>query len=104
MEWSYDFDDLVVLGSLVGFEVVLELRGVFGNVRALGGVEVIPHAGVVREQGGRGPDLGSHVADGRHAGAAEGLDSRAGVLDDRACATLDGEDACDLENDVCWVC
>lgn len=93
--------DLVVLGAFIRLEVVLEGVCVLGDLRPLGGLQVGRHALVVREEGGGCSDFGAHVADGRHAGAGEGLDAGAHVLDDGARAALDGQDARDLEDDVC---
>lgn len=41
-----------------------------------------------------------HVADGSHASARDGIDTRAMVLNDGASTTLDGQDIGDLENDI----
>jgi hypothetical protein len=43
----------------------------------------------------------SHVANGSHARAGQALNSGTVVLDDGTSATLDGEDAGNLEDDVC---
>ena len=80
---------------------MLEALGVVRDVAAVGRVEVVDHAVVEGEEGGGGTDLGTHVADSRHTSAGERLDTRTGVLDDGAGTTLDGENAGDLENDVC---
>ena len=95
-----DFDDLVVFGILVGCEVVRELLGIVCDHGTVGGIEIVGHAVVEGEEGGGGTDFSTHVADGSHASAAEGFDTRAGVLDDGTCSTLDGKNASDLENDV----
>jgi hypothetical protein len=95
-----DFDDLVVFGVLVGGKVVSKLLGVIGDHGAVGGIEIVGHAVVEGEEGGGGADFSAHVADGSHASATEGFDTRAGVLDDGTCSALDGENAGDLEDDV----
>ena len=95
-----DLDSLVVLGSLVGLQVVAELLGVLGLGGSSGSVEVGGHSLVVREEGGGGTDLGTHVTDGSHTSTREGLYSGTVVLDDGTGSTLDGQDTCDLENDV----
>ena len=74
--------------------------GVVGNVATVGRVEVVDHAVVEGEEGGSGTNLSTHVANGGHTRAGEGLDTRAGVLDDSASTTLDGEDAGNLEDDI----
>ena len=79
---------------------MLELLGVLANIRTTGGVEVVHHAVVEGEEGGSGTNLSTHVANGGHTRAGEGLDTRAGVLDDSASTTLDGEDAGNLEDDI----
>ena len=96
-----DLDVLVVLGAFVWREIVLECLCVIGDSTALGSVEVVGHAVVVREDRGSRANLCTHVADGAHARARQRLDAGARVLDDRTSATLDGKDACDLEDDVC---
>ena len=100
MEATHDLNVLVVLGALIGLEVVLELVGVVRNHAALRRVEVRLHAVVVREDGRRRTNLSTHVADGGHTSARQGLDTRALVLNDGTGTTLDGEDAGDLEDDV----
>ena len=97
---THDLDGLVVLGTLVGLEVVLELRGVAGNVGTAGRVEVVDHAVVEGEEGGRRTNLGTHVADRGHTRARERLDTRTSVLDDSTSAALDSEDTSDLQDDV----
>ena len=99
-----DFDHLVVFRVLVRGEVVRELLGVVGDQRAVRGVEIVAHPVVEGEEGGRGADFSSHVADRSHASAAERFDTRSGVLDDGTCSTLDGKNAGDLENDVLGGC
>ena len=93
-------DDLVVRGVGVTAQQVAKEVGLARDARATGGDQVVVHALVVREDRGRGADLGSHVADGGHAGARDRVDSRAKVLDDEARATLDGQEAGELEDHV----
>lgn len=95
-----DLDDLVVLGTLVGLEVMLEGLGVGRDVAALGRAEVVAHARVVGEEGGGRADFGTHVADGGHTRARERLHTSTGVLDDGAGTTLNSEDTRDLEDDI----
>ena len=97
---TYDLDRLVVLSALVSLEVVLEALSVVGNISALGGVEVVDHAVVEGEEGGRRTNLGTHVADRGHTRAGERLDTRTSVLDDSTSAALDSEDTSDLQDDV----
>jgi len=95
-----DLDDLVVLGALVGLEVVREAASVVGNFGTLGGLEVVGHARVEGEEGGGGTNFGTHVANGGHTSARERLDTLTKVLDDSACSALDGKDTGNLEDDV----
>lgn len=98
---THNFDDLVILSTLVRPQVVLEALSVFGDRTALSGVEVIGHPVVEGEQRGSRADFSTHVADSSHTGAGEGLDTWASVLNDSTSATLDGEDSSNLENDIC---
>ena len=79
---------------------MLESLRVVGDVGALGSVEVVDHAVVEGEEGGRRTNLSTHVADRGHTRARERLDTRTSVLDDGASAALHGEDASDLEDDI----
>ena len=98
--YTYNLNALIVLSTLIGLEVVRETLSVLGDVRTVGRVEVVGHAVVEREERGGGTDFSTHVADGRHARARQGLDTRTGVLNNSAGTTLDGEDASDLEDDI----
>jgi hypothetical protein len=95
-----DLDSLVVLGSLVGSQVVGELLGVSGLGGSSGGLEVGSHSLVEGEERGGSTNLGTHVTDGSHTSAREGLDSGTVVLDDGTGSTLDSKDTGDLEDDV----
>lgn len=68
---------------------------------AVRGTEVVVHALVIGEEGRRGADLGTHVADRRHARARDAVDALAKVLDDRTGAAFDRQDAGQLEDDIC---
>ena len=96
-----NFNQLIVLASLVGGEQCLAvvLSGV-PDVLPLCGVQVASHTVVKRENGRRGSDFRAHIADGAHAGARDGIHTRAVVLDDGAGAALDGQDSCHLEDNV----
>src|SRR6266540_6899373 len=65
-----------------------------------GGREVLRHALVVREDRGRGAELGAHVGDGRLAGRADRAGARTKVLDDGVGAARDGQLAGQLEDHV----
>ena len=97
---TYNLNALVIFGTLISLEVVLEALGIVGDVRPLRGIEVIDHAVVEGEEGGSGTNLSTHVANGGHTRAGEGLDTRAGVLNNSASTTLNGEDAGNLEDDI----
>lgn len=96
-----DLDDLVVLGVLVGAEVVLESLGVRTDVGTVGRVEVLTHATVVGEERGGCTDFGTHVADGGHSSARERVDTLSEIFDDGSRSSLDGKDTSDLEDDIC---
>lgn len=49
---------------------------------------------------GGSTNLGTHVADGSHTGAGDGVNARSIVLNDGASTSLDGEDAGDLQDHV----
>jgi hypothetical protein len=65
---AHNLDSLVILTALVGLQVVVELLSVLGNVFTVGSLEVSAHSVVVREERGRGTDLGTHVTDRSHTG------------------------------------
>ena len=98
---THNLDALVVLGALICLEVVLESLRIVGDVGALGGVEVVDHAVVEGEEGGRRTNLSTHVANGSHTRAREGFDTRTLVLDNGTSSTLDGQNAGNLEDNVC---
>jgi hypothetical protein len=84
-----DFDDLVVLGILVCAKVVSKGGGVFGDLRAFGGIEVLSHTRVEGEERGCCANFSTHVADSSHARAGQRFNTWALVLDDGTSATLD---------------
>ena len=87
--------DLGVAGEQVGV-----LVGELGELGAAGRAQVGGGVAVVGEDGRGRAELGAHVADGRLAGGADGVDAGAEVLDDGVGAAGDGEDARELEDDV----
>ena len=95
-----DLDQLVVLSTLV----LAQLRSVFArevtNALTLCGLQVVVHAVVEGEHGGGGTDLSTHVADGSHTSAGEGVHTRSVVLDDSTSTTLDSQETSDLEDDI----
>ena len=97
---THNLDDLVILGTLIRNKIMGEPLRIFGNLRAFSSVEVVHHAGVEGEERGSSTNFGTHVANGSHASAGEGLDTRAGILDDGAGATLDGQYASDLQDNI----
>lgn len=98
---SYNLDNLIVLGTLIRLQVVLELLGVVGDVTTLRGAEIITHTAVVREERSGSSNFSTHVADGGHARARQGLDARTSVLDNGTSTSLDSKDTGNLENDIC---
>mmetsp|Transcript_11978 Transcript_11978/g.32744 ORF Transcript_11978/g.32744 Transcript_11978/m.32744 type:complete len:250 (-) Transcript_11978:514-1263(-) len=95
-----DLNHLVVLTALIRDQVLLEGLRQLGCPRPLRGHQVLIHALVEGEDGGGGADLSTHVADGGHASGREGLSAWAMVLYNGASATLHGQDACHLEDDI----
>lgn len=93
-------DDLVVLGVLVGSQVVLEGFSVLGDVASLSSLEVAAHSLVVREDGGRGTDFGTHVTDGGHTGTRQRLNTGTVVFDDGTSSTLDGQGSGNAKDDI----
>ena len=101
---TYNVDALVVLGALIGLEIVCKTLGVVGDLRPVSRVEVVSHTVVEGEEGSGCANLSTHVADRRHTGTREGLYTRTSVLDDSASTTLDGQDTGNLEDDICTLC
>lgn len=97
---THDFDDLVVLRTLIRFQVVLETFGVVRDLTALSSLQIVDHTVVEGEERGSCADLSTHVADCSHTRARKGLDTGTSILNDSACSTLDGENAGNLENNV----
>jgi hypothetical protein len=93
--------DLVIASTIVSRkQSLLEFVGKVSDTFAACGLQVSPHAVVVGEHGGGGSDFSTHVADGSHTSARDGVDAGAEILDNGAGAALDGEDAGQLEDDV----
>ena len=100
MTKTYDLNDLVVFGTLVSGEVVLEAVSVGGDIATLDGLQVVGHARVEGEHGSGSTNLSTHVADCSHTSARERLNTRTSVLDDSTSSTLDSQDTSNLENDI----
>lgn len=47
---THNLDDLIILGTLIRNKIMGELLSILGNLRALGSVEVVDHAGVEGEE------------------------------------------------------
>lgn len=95
-----DFNQLVVLGTLVLAELLAIAPGEVGNVLTLGSLEVVVHAVVVGEERGGGTNFGTHVTDGTHTSARQIFDTRTMVLNDGTSTTLDGKETSDLEDNI----
>lgn len=96
-----EFNNLVVFGIVVSSqERSFALISSRGNTASQGGLKVVLHSVVVGENGRGRSDLGTHVADGGHTGAADAVYARSKVLDDGTGTTLDGQDSGDLQDDV----
>ena len=99
-KFTHNLDDLVVLGTLIWNKIMGEPLSILGNLRTFGSVEVVHHTGVEGEERGGSTNFGTHIANGSHTSAGERLDTRACVLDNGTCSTLDGQDASDLQDDI----
>lgn len=95
-----DLNQLVVLSTLILAELLGVLAGEVTDVLTLGGLQVVVHAVVEGEHGGGGTNLSTHITDGGHTSAGQGVDTRSVVLDDSASTTLDGEETSNLEDDI----
>jgi len=95
-----NLDDLIVVGTGISLQVVLEGISPVGNVGTGGGLEVVGHARVVGEDRGGGTNLSTHVADGGHTSAGQGVNTGSEVLDDGTGTTLDSEDTSNLQDDI----
>ena len=101
IERTYDFNDLVVLGTFISLQVVRKLLSIFSDFLTLGSVKVINHAVVEGEERGGCTDFSTHVTNSSHTSAGQRLNTRTLVFDDSASTTLDCEDASNLKDDVC---
>jgi hypothetical protein len=97
---THNLDDLVILGTLVRNKVMGEPLSILGDFRALGSVEVVDHAVVEGEKRCSSTNFGTHIADRSHTSTGERLDTRTGILDYGAGATLDSQNPGDLQDDV----
>jgi hypothetical protein len=95
-----DLDELIVLSTLILTELGGVLTRELTNVLTLGGLQVVVHAVVEGEDGGSGTNLSTHVTDGSHTSAGEGLNTGSVVLNDGTSTTLDGEETSDLQDDI----
>lgn len=95
-----DLNELVVLGIGIGAERLSVLAREVTNVLTLGGLQVVVHAVVEGEDGGSSTNLGTHVTDGTHTSAGQGVNTGTVVLDDGTGTTLDGEETSDLKDDI----
>ena len=101
MTKTYNLNDLVVFGTLVSGEVVLEAVSVGGNIATLGRLEVVGHTVVEGEERGRSTNFSTHVADSSHTSSRERVNTGTLVFDDSTSSTLDSQDTGDLEDNIC---
>ena len=67
MSFHKSCSHLVILAACVrAEEAVFVLGGLSGNLRPLGGGEVLGHPGIEEEHAGGGAQLSAHVADDSH--------------------------------------
>jgi hypothetical protein len=113
-----DLDELVVLGALVLAELVGVLTGEVTDLRSFRGYKVIVHAVIEGEERGGSTNLSAHVATrwlvraprfkefdidlphSGHSSSADGVNTRAKVLDNGTSTALDSEDTSNLEDNV----
>ena len=85
---------------MVGTQVRSKRLGQRSDIAALGGTQIVGHALVEWENRRRGTNFSTHVANGGHARARNGVDAGAKVLDDSTGTALDGQNAGNLQDDV----
>lgn len=95
-----DLNELIVLSTLILTEGSSVLAREVTNVLTLGGLQVVVHAVVEGEDRGGSTNLGTHVTDGTHTSARQGVNTGTVVLDDGTGTTLDGEETGDLKDDI----
>jgi len=79
---------------------VVELLSISSNRGTAGRLKVLAHSVVEGEDRSGRTDLGTHIADSRHTGTRERLDTWPVVFDDGASTALDGEDTGSFQDDV----
>jgi hypothetical protein len=80
---------------------VCELLRVFSDVMTLCSVKVVDHAVVKGEERSSCTNFGTHVTDRGHTRARKRVDAWALVLHNSTSATLDRQNTCNFENDIC---
>lgn len=98
-----ELNELVVLSTLILPEVLGVGAGEVTDVLTASSLEVVVHAVVEGEERGGGTNLSTHVTDGTHTSAGEGVDTRAVVFNDSTSTTLDSEDIGNLQDDICSI-
>ncbi len=98
---THDINNLVVFGVLVRTQVVRKPLCIFGNFRTFGGIQVVPHAFVERENGSRSTNFRTHVANSRHPSCGEAFHAQTLVLNNGTSTTFHRKYARNLEDDVC---
>mmetsp|Transcript_9262 Transcript_9262/g.34262 ORF Transcript_9262/g.34262 Transcript_9262/m.34262 type:complete len:209 (+) Transcript_9262:1368-1994(+) len=93
---------LIVLTSLVRSEQICILSSILCEFCSSCCSQVSSHALIEWEDGGGSPDLCSHVANGCHTGARDGLHTRSIVLNNCSCTSLYSENVSNLQDDVLW--
>ena len=101
-----NFNDLVKI--LIRICIALRIAGqMSGNsirqscyFRSSGSFKQSGHRFIVAKSGGRGTDLGAHIADGAFTRAGQRACSFTKIFNDCACSSLYGKDACDFEDDI----
>merc|ERR1719474_2547855 len=103
MSAQVNLKNLVVFASSIRTERrILVLCSFLSNWRSLGGSQIVGHPLVEWENTCCCSQLGSHVADGSHASAADALNSFSKVLNDAHCTSLNCQDTSKFQDNILW--
>jgi hypothetical protein len=97
---SYNIDNLIVFGALICAQVVREPLSIFGNIRALGRVQIARHTSVEWEERSCRANLCTHIADSSHTSRGEAFYTRTFVFDNGTSATFYRKNTSNLEDDI----
>jgi hypothetical protein len=97
---TYDIDDLIILGALICAQVVGKPLSIFGDIRALGRIQIVLHSSVEWEERSCRTNLCTHIADSGHTSRGETFYTRTFVFDDGTSTTFDRKNSSNLEDDI----